>query len=89
LPRPVNGWGFFRPWQRRTNVWRKKANPARAPTRLTERSNPATARNQWLALCEDAFHPMKKLAAPMKSFGNLILMTLMAHIMAVASHSNQ
>src|SRR6516225_8906796 len=63
-------------WLRRTNIWRKIANPARAPTRLTERSNPATARKQWLALCEDAFHTMKKLAAPMKSLGNLILMTL-------------
>jgi hypothetical protein len=26
----------------------------------TEQSNPATAREQWLALCEDAFHTMKK-----------------------------
>jgi hypothetical protein len=33
LPRPVNGWGFFRPWLRRANVWRKQTNPARTAKR--------------------------------------------------------
>jgi hypothetical protein len=29
-----DGLDFATPWQRRTNVWRKVANPARAPMRL-------------------------------------------------------
>jgi hypothetical protein len=34
LPRPVNGWGFFRPWQRRTNVWRGRTNLRTGSERL-------------------------------------------------------
>jgi hypothetical protein len=54
----------------------QKSKSRTSANATTERSNWVTTRKQWLALCNDAFHTMKKLAAPMKSFGSLILMTL-------------